>query len=162
MSTINCPWGSSGRFAADLPIEDYPTSMITRLAQSIQVEISSAYAREQGLSVAEWRMLARLNSKGATPLTELCRGLAMDKAYVSRMLRSLQPQGLITVETSPDHGRRLIIDATAKGRALVRRIIPKARESQEQLLRVLDPTERSVLFTALQKLQAAVDSGKRS
>lgn len=159
MSTMSCPWGTS-RFAADLPIEDYPSSMITRLAQSIQAEISSTYAREQGLSVAEWRVLARLNSRGATPLADLCRGLAMDKAYVSRLLRSLQPQGLIAVETSPDHGRRLIVDITAKGRAVVRRILPKARESQEQLLRALEPDERSAFYTALQKLQAAVDSGK--
>ncbi|RYY99929.1 MAG: MarR family transcriptional regulator, partial [Comamonadaceae bacterium] len=38
-----------------------------------------------GLSVAEWRMLAHLNAQRATQLGDLCRELAMDKAYASRI-----------------------------------------------------------------------------
>ena len=76
-----CPWQADGRFAADLPLEDYPSTMLLRLAQAIQQQVSATYARAHGLSVAEWRMLARLNSEGSVQLATLCRALAMDKAY---------------------------------------------------------------------------------
>jgi DNA-binding MarR family transcriptional regulator len=151
-----CPWHADGRFAPDLPLEDYPSTMLMRLAQAIQQEVSSTYARDAGLSVAEWRMLARLNAQGAMQLGDFCRETAMDKAYVSRLLRSLQPQGLIEISTDPDHGRRLILDITAKGRALAKRILPKARAAQEELMQALAPAERVAFYGAIKKLQAAL------
>lgn len=154
-----CPWDEDGSLAADLPLEDYPGTMLLRLAQAIQQEISATYARAHGLSVTEWRLLARLHAEGAMQLGELCRALAMDKAYASRILRSLQPQGYLTVSGDPEHGRRLIVEITPAGRALARRLMPKARASQQQLLQVLDAHERATLYGALRKLQAAVDDG---
>ena len=151
-----CPWHAGGRFAPDLPLEDYPSTMLMRLATSIQQELSSTYARAHGLSVSEWRMLARLNAEGSMQLGDFCRETGMDKAYVSRLLRSLEPQGLIAVSTDPDHGRRLIVAITANGRALARRILPQARAAQEELLQVLDPAERVVFYGAIKKLQAAL------
>jgi DNA-binding MarR family transcriptional regulator len=131
--------------------------MLLRLAQAIQQQVSATYARAHGLSVAEWRMLARLNSEGSVQLATLCRALAMDKAYAGRLLRSLGAQSLVTVEADPAHGRRLIVAITPAGRALARRILPQARASQEQLLQVLDPQERAALYASLKKLQAALD-----
>lgn len=133
--------------------------MLLRLAQSIQLQVSATYARAHGLSVAEWRMLARLHAERSLQLADLCRALAMDKAYASRLLRSLQAQSLVTVQADPDHGRRLIVTITTAGRALARRILPQARTRQEQLLQALDAQERAVLYAALKKLQAAVDAG---
>jgi len=151
-----CPWHQDGGFAQDLPPEDYPSTMLMRLANAIQQEVSSVYVREHGLSVSEWRMLARLNAEGSMQLSDFCRETGMDKAYVSRLLRSLQPQGLIAVETDPEHGRRLIVSITAKGRTLAKRILPQARVAQEELLQVLDPAERVALYGAVKKLQAAL------
>ena len=125
--------------------------MLLRLAQAIQQQVSATYARAHGLSVAEWRMLARLNSEGSVQLATLCRALAMDKAYAGRLLRSLGAQSLVTVEADPAHGRRLIVAITPAGRALARRILPQARASQEQLLQVLDPQERAALYASLKK-----------
>lgn len=130
--------------------------MLLRLAQAIQQEVSSTYARSQGLSVAEWRMLARLHAESPMQLAQLCRGLAMDKPYASRILRVLGPRGLVTVSKDPSHGRRLIVEITPQGRALARRLLPAMHESQQQLLQVLDIEERAVLYGAIKKLQAAI------
>lgn len=157
----DCPWQEDGRFAADLPLEDYPSTMLMRLANAIQQEVSTTYVRAHGLSVAEWRMLARLNAEGSMQLADFCRDSGMDKAYVSRLLRSLQPQGLITVTTDPEHGRRLIVAVTAKGRALAKRILPQARAAQEQLMQALEPAERIAFYRAVKKLQAALQEQRR-
>jgi len=151
-----CPWHADGRFAADLPLEDYPSTLLMRLANAIQQEVSTTYVRAHGLSVAEWRMLARLNAEGTMQLGDFCRETGMDKAYVSRLVRSLQPQDLVAVRTDPEHGRRLIVGITAKGRALARRILPQARAAQEALLQALEPAERVAFYNAAKKLQAAL------
>jgi DNA-binding MarR family transcriptional regulator len=154
-----CPWGGD-HFPADLALEDYPSTMLTRLAQFIQQEVSSTYARANGLSSSEWRVLARLNALGPTQLADFCRDTAMDKAYMSRLVRTLEPRGLITVTGDPAHGRRLILDITPKGRTLARDVMPQARAAQEQLLQVLAPQEREVLYGAIKKLQAAIEDGR--
>ncbi|RYY78886.1 MAG: MarR family transcriptional regulator [Comamonadaceae bacterium] len=159
---VDCPWHADGHFVDDLPLEDYPSTMLMRLAQAIQAEISSTYATAHGLSVAEWRMLAHLNAQSATQLGDLCRELAMDKAYASRLIRSLAARGLIEVHTDPDHGRRLILEITATGRALAARILPEARAAQERLLQVLEPAERIAFHASIRKLQAAIASGRHA
>jgi MarR family transcriptional regulator, lower aerobic nicotinate degradation pathway regulator len=157
--TARCPWGADGSLPAALPLEDYPGTMLLRLAQAMQQEISATYTRAHGLSVTEWRLLARLHAEGPMQLADLCRALAMDKAYASRMLRALTLRGYLEVSGDPEHGRRLIVTITTAGRALARRLLPKARDSQQQLLQVLDADERAVLYGAIKKLQAAVDGG---
>lgn len=152
-----CPWQGSD-LPADLPLEDYPGVLLTRLAQAIHQEISAAYARPHGLSATEWRLLARLSVEPPMLLRDLCVALAIDKAYASRMLRTLQAQGYLEVASDPSHGRRLIVTITRAGRALAKRLLPQARRNQSQLLEVLDETERVVLYGALKKLQAAVDA----
>lgn len=155
-----CPWHADGGFAPDLALEDFPSTMLMRLANAIQQEVSATYVRAHGLSVAEWRMLARLNAEGSMQLADFCRETGMDKAYVSRLLRSLEPQGLISVKTDPDHGRKLIVGITPKGRALAKRILPQARAAQEELMLVLDPAERVAFYGAVKKLQAALRGRK--
>ncbi len=83
----------------------------------------------------------------------------MDKAYASRILRTLQPQGYLEVTSDPDHGRRLVVAITPAGRALARKLMPQARASQGRLLQVLDAGERAALYGAVRKLQAAIDAG---
>ncbi len=154
-----CPWLADDGLPADLRLEDYPAAMLLRLAQSIQQELSATYARAHGLSAAEWRMLARLHAEGPMLLRDLCLALAMDKAYASRILRTLQPQGYLEVTSDPDHGRRLVVAITPAGRALARKLMPQARASQGRLLQVLDAGERAALYGAVRKLQAAIDAG---
>lgn len=154
-----CPWRADGSLPDDLRLEDYPAAMLLRLAQSIQQELSATYARAHGLSAAEWRLLARLHAEGSMLLRDLCQALAMDKAYASRILRSLQPQGYIEVSADPGHGRRLVVTITPAGRALARKLMPKARANQARLLQVLDAGERATLYGAIRKLQAAIDAG---
>ena len=151
-----CPWNAEGGLPRDLPLEQYPGTMLLRLAQSIQQDIAASYARSQGLGVGEWRLLARLNAEGPMRLPDLCRALALDKPYASRLLRALGERGLVVVEKDPEHGRRLIVTITAAGRAIARRLLPRMHETQNALISVLDLEERAVLYRAIRKLQAAV------
>jgi DNA-binding MarR family transcriptional regulator len=137
-------------------LEDYPGTLLLRVGLAIQQEISASYAREQGLAVAEWRMLARLNADGPMRLPDLCRALALDKPYASRLLRGLVERALVAVKKDPEHGLRLIVGITAAGRAIARKLLPRMHETQSALIDVLDGHERTVLYSALRKLQAAI------
>jgi DNA-binding MarR family transcriptional regulator len=153
-----CPWGNIDDEDAALELEDYPSVMLLRLANSIQQKLSSRYAGEHDFTPSEWRVMARLSKASPMQFTDLCRTAAMDKAYVSRMVRMLETRGLVSTAGDPDHKRRVVVSITQKGRALTRQVFPQAEKSQFELLATLTSNERITLYKALKKLQSHVDN----
>jgi DNA-binding MarR family transcriptional regulator len=150
-----CPWLSAGPSGGGLTLDDYPSALLMRVANLIQVEVTSEYARQHALTVPEWRLLARLCESAPMQLAALCRTSFFDKAYAGRVLRPLEQRGLVTLKVDQAHKRRVIVDITADGRQLARRVQPIARRNQMRLLEVLEPVERAALYTSLHKLLAA-------
>src|ERR1700720_1864262 len=64
--------------------------------------------------LGEARLLWEIGSEGAS-IRELRSRLGLDSAYVSRLLRSLEGQGLIVVGTSERDGRVRHVQLTAAG-----------------------------------------------
>ena len=154
-SRSDCPWLSAGPGGGGLGLDDYPSALLMRVANLIQAEVTSVYARQHELSVPEWRLLARLNESAPMQLAALCRTSFFDKAYAGRVLRPLEERGLVTLKVDKAHKRRVIVDISAAGRLLARQVQPVARRSQMRLLEALEPVERTALYTTLHKLMAA-------
>lgn len=64
--------------------------------------------------LGEARLLWEIGEEGAS-VRELRRRLSLDSAYVSRLLRSLEKQGLIVVRASEDDGRVRLVQLTEAG-----------------------------------------------
>src|SRR5215831_16352052 len=64
--------------------------------------------------LGEARLLWEIGEEGAR-IRELRRRLGLDSAYVSRLLRSLEKQGLVVVEISDHDGRVRIAKLTRAG-----------------------------------------------
>lgn len=64
--------------------------------------------------LGEARLLWEIGEEGAS-VRELRRRLSLDSAYVSRLLRSLEKQGLIVVRASKDDGRVRLVQLTEAG-----------------------------------------------
>ncbi len=151
-SPSGCPWLGAGPRGQGLALDDYPSALLMRVANLIQAEITSGYARAHQLTVPEWRLLARLCESAPMQLAALCRTSFFDKAYAGRVLRPLEQRGLVTMKTDDTHRRRVIVDITAAGRQLARQVQPVARRHQMRLLDALEPAERAALYTSLHKL----------
>ena len=150
-----CPWLSAGPSGRGLALDDFPSVLLMRVANMIQTGVTSVYARQHALTVPEWRLLARLCESAPVQLAALCRTSFFDKAYAGRVLRPLEQRGLVTLKVDDAHKRRVIVDITAAGRRLARRVQPIARSSQMRLLEALDTAERTALYATLHKLLAA-------
>ena len=158
-----CPWLSAGPSGRGLALDDYPSALLMRVANLIQIEVTSVYASQHGLTVPEWRLLARLCESAPMQLAALCRTSFFDKAYAGRVLRPLEQRRLVTLKADESHKRRVIVDITSAGRQLARQVQPVARRNQMRLLEALDPAERTALYTTLHKLLAAASAaGQRS
>jgi DNA-binding MarR family transcriptional regulator len=106
----------------------------------------------RGRPLGEARLLWEIGSQGAE-VRELRRRLVMDSGYASRLLRSLEAQGLVAVETDPADRRvrraRLTRTGLAERAALDRLSDDLARS----ILEPLDERRRTRLVTAMEEVE---------
>lgn len=86
-------------------------------------------ARGVGLTDPQWRALEQIHSEHFMP-SLFARDAETSPAAVSRTLRQLQEQGLVTAAIGSEDGRQREYRTTAKGR----RIIEKLRSAREHAL----------------------------
>src|SRR6476619_8473164 len=70
---------------------------------------------DRGRPLGESRLLWEIGPDGSD-VRDLRRRLGLDSGYVSRLLRSLESQGLLVVEASSSDGRVRVARLTARGR----------------------------------------------
>ncbi len=106
------------------------------------------------------RVLFEIGS--GTSLRELRTRLGLDPGYLSRILRSLEDEGLVRLSANPDDGRSRVARLTAAGEAELDEQHRRANDAAETLLDALSDKQRDELVTALDTAQrllrlAAVD-----
>ena len=151
-----------------LVLNEYLPYQLANLARRISDACNEEYGLPYGISVAEWRILARLgqNIEGQNieaQATEMhSRGLGditfMDKSRVSRALKQLQDKGYLSRRPDPADNRASFLCLTEKGVALYQQIVPLAMDWETQFLSALDGPEYRDLQRVINKLEAQLDS----
>ena len=90
---------------------------------------------------------------GGTEIRDLRARLGLDSGYTSRVLRSLEQEGLITVETSSGDGRVRNVQLTDADRAERAELDRRADEVAWSFLKPLDAAQRDRLVTAMSDVQ---------
>jgi DNA-binding MarR family transcriptional regulator len=68
------------------------------------------------------QVLRVVGDGAARPVADVAAEAHMDVAAVSRQLRSLEGQHLLTRRASPDHGSVVLVEATSRGREVAARL----------------------------------------
>jgi DNA-binding MarR family transcriptional regulator len=147
------PWVDLEWAAAQLPLEEFLSFRLTRLASGVQAGLSRYYAENYELTVPEWRTLAALARYAPINFGQLLALSTFDKSLISRAVTSLRNKRLASSRADPEHGKRVIVNITKAGRAIYAKILPQARARQVALLSHFSPKERANLYQVLKKLQ---------
>jgi DNA-binding MarR family transcriptional regulator/GNAT superfamily N-acetyltransferase len=100
----------------------------------------------QDRPLSEARVLFEIGDQA--DVRDLRGRLGLDSGYLSRLLRSLEQQGLVEVRPHPDDGRVRIARPTAAGRRERAALDDRARAGVGELLQVLTPAQRAELVAA--------------
>ncbi len=106
----------------------------------------------RGRPLGESRLLWEIGESGAD-VRGLRRRLGLDSGYVSRMLRSLETQGLITVGASEADGRVRVARLTAKGRKEWRLLDRRSDDLAANLLASLTDGQQERLVAAMAEVE---------
>jgi DNA-binding MarR family transcriptional regulator/ribosomal protein S18 acetylase RimI-like enzyme len=94
------------------------------------------------------RLLFEVGAEGAR-VAALRRFLGLDSGYLSRMLRQLEQEGLVTVGPDPTDGRQRVVELTPAGRREWRRLDRRSEELASRLVEPLSARQRAELAAAL-------------
>jgi len=104
------------------------------------------------VTTMQFASLVRLDQMGPLSQNLLGREASMDAATVKGVVRRLEALGYVRRTADPADKRRLTVEITDKGRALVHRLYTPAEEAMVVALAPLDPGERATLMALLSRL----------
>lgn len=105
-----------------------------------------------GLTPTQWAALCKLVQMESCTQNLLGRLTAMDAPTIKGVVERLAQRGFVTTQPDPDHGRRMLVMATAEGKSVYRRNMPKAQAVTAETLRPLSAADRKRLSELLRRL----------
>jgi MarR family transcriptional regulator, lower aerobic nicotinate degradation pathway regulator len=116
---------------------------------------SQAAERDLGISGAQLFVLQTLGaSAGPMSVNDLAEATLTHQSSVSVVVRKLVERGLVQRRRARDDARRLELEPTAAGHALLRQAPPTAQQRLVEATRRLPPGTRTVLAEGLAALVA--------
>ena len=116
---------------------------------------------EFGITEQQWRVLRVLEEGGALPVRRLAELTVIPAPSLVGIIDRLQKRGLVRREHCEEDRRRVLVEATAEGRALHNRIAPVVTRAYADLMQSLPPRDWIRLVEGLDALvrSAARDDG---
>lgn len=106
----------------------------------------------QGRPFGESRVLFEIGREGAE-IRDLRTRLALDSGYLSRLLRSLETQGLAVSERAADDGRARRVTLTRKGMREVDALDRRSQDFATSLLAPLGAAQRERMIAAMAEVE---------
>ena len=115
-----------------LDLANYLPYLINRVGTAIAATYTGDTLAPQGLTLDMWRVLAALSNNGGQRQVDLSAMTSIDVSTMSRLVSRLVRLGLVTRSRSQTSNREVVVALSAKGRALVQKLIPIARDLEKK------------------------------
>lgn len=117
---------------------------------------------DTAFTLTEARILYELAARHSVSATELCRSLALDAAYLSRILKKFRDAGFVTTEPDPRDGRAQVLRVTATGLAEAANLAELSRRQLATELDGLDDSARANLVQAMASIHGLMEGREHS
>jgi MarR family transcriptional regulator, organic hydroperoxide resistance regulator len=137
---------------AKLDLGDYLPYLVNRVGTIIADQFGEEALAEHRLSIALWRVMAVLASRGGQRQIDLADLTSIDASTLSRIVTRLVRMGLATRTRSTSSNREVAVALSAKGNALVARLIRVAREFEAVAITGMSSEELAVVKRSLRRM----------
>lgn len=108
--------------------------------------------KPRGMDLMSWRVVAVLWSTTPLQFAHLAERTAIAPSTLSRVLNSLEKEGLVARSLGEDDARTVFISATAQGLERVERMLAHAKELQAMLLTDFSADEAEFFIRMLKRI----------
>ncbi|SOJ52971.1 putative HTH-type transcriptional regulator [Mycobacterium simulans] len=110
---------------------------------------------DDSVTVPQLRVLVMVYTRGPLNLAAVAAGLGVNPSNASRICERLIRAGLLDRQASPNDRRNIVLSLTDAGRGLINKVTRHRRTAIAGLLRSMDPSDRELLTTALDRFANA-------
>lgn len=128
---------------------------IERVHVRLTAQATKILAKHCGLSLRQWWIIADMMAEQPRTSTDLARVAEIDKGLLSRNLKALSEQGIVTLERDFEDRRQQIISLTEKGREIHADMVPVMKERNDALTRDMSDEEVEQLLAMLEIIEAS-------
>jgi MarR family transcriptional regulator, transcriptional regulator for hemolysin len=118
------------------------------------LELRQAFARQVGFSWSRVRVLLWLKSEGETRHSRLRQHLGADGAVVTRLVKQLETEGLLSRRPDPADNRYTLATLTHAGEAAAGEVERLHQRFQRQLLAGVTERDRQAALRVLRQFRA--------
>lgn len=141
----------------DIPLQQMVTFRLSRIHAKLNAQAARILKENAGISLSQWRIFVMIENHGKITPAQIVKRTEFDKGQVSRTVKGMVREGLILAAGNESDQRSHTLEFTDKGFALFQKARPAMRTRQTALLGSLTATERQVMFTAMDKLELAME-----
>ncbi|MEQ9641662.1 MAG: MarR family transcriptional regulator [Alphaproteobacteria bacterium] len=111
--------------AGAFDLADYVPYLLNRAGSRIADDFGQV-ARDEGLSLQMWRVLAVLHHREPRPVGEIAEWATIEVSTLSRILRTMENQRLVHRRRFAGDYRKVLVSRTHEGRAATEKLVPVA------------------------------------
>ena len=139
------------------PLKRFVSYRVLRAHFALNAQAMDILEENAGITLSQWRVMSFVGSGEAKTSRAIASLSGLDPAIISRAVKSLEDQGVMDVERLQEDRRTLALALTPEGRRIYEKTLPIMRARQEALMEALDPKEREVILSALEKIELAAE-----
>ena len=136
-------------------LDEVTDAVLTASRVLVSVAARSLAGAEEEVSLAQYRVLVVLASRGPQRLADLAEALAVQPSTATRMCDRLVRKGLVRRHRASSDRREIRLALTTPGRHLVDGVTARRRAEIARLIAAVEPDERQALVGALRALADA-------
>lgn len=141
-----------------LDLGDFLPYLVNRAGMIIAEQFGTDTLAPHQLSIVMWRVMAVLASNGRQNQINLAELTSIDASTLSRIVTRLVRMGLLTRTRSTTSSREVVVMLSAKGNALVARLIPQAYEIETAAAAGLSAEELAIVKRCLRRIYGNMKS----
>jgi DNA-binding MarR family transcriptional regulator len=145
---------------SQLDLGNYLPYLINRVGFALVASFTADALRPHRLTIDMWRVLAALSSNGGQRQVDLSGMTSIDVSTISRLVGRLVRLGLVTRSRSAKSSREVVVELSAKGRALVRSLIPIAKKLERTASGSIPAKDMAVAKRALRQMYENLARGR--
>ena len=137
-----------------LDLDNYLPYLVNRVGTIIADQWGGEQLAPYRLSIAMWRVMAVLASKGGQRQIDLADLTSIEVSTLSRLVTRLVRMGIASRTRSASSTREVVVKLTPKGKTLVIRLVPLALGYEAAAIAGVRPDELAMVKNALRRMYA--------
>ena len=135
-----------------LDLANYLPYLVNRLGSALVENFTASALAQHDVNIDAWRVMAVLANQGAQRQIDLAALTSIEVSTLSRLVTRMVRMGLVTRRRSESSNREVVVELAAKGKGLVKRIIPLAHRLETSASAGIPASDMAAVKRALRRM----------